>query len=148
MRRALWWVPMMTPRLALFAALPLLVAAAPIEVAVTNVQQARGRIHVDICSETLFMGSDCRYVAEAPAAAGTTLVTVPNVPPGRYAAQVFQDLNSNGKLERGLFGIPKEPIGISRDAPIHFGPPKWADAAFDHGSEPQRITLKLRSKFF
>jgi uncharacterized protein (DUF2141 family) len=135
-------------RLALIAALPLLVAAAPIEVAVSNVQQAQGRVHVDICSETLFMGSDCRYAGEATAVAGTTVVIVPDVPPGRYAAQVFQDLNSNGKLERGLFGVPKEPIGISRDAPIHFGPPRWADAAFDHGTAPQRITLKLRTKFF
>jgi uncharacterized protein (DUF2141 family) len=139
---------MMTTRLALLAALPLLVAAAPIEVAVTNVQQAKGRVHVDICSEKLFMGSDCVYSGEAQAVLGTTIVIVPNVPPGHYAAQVFQDLNSSGKLERGLFGIPKEPIGISRDAPIHFGPPKWQDAWFDHGNEPQRISLGLRSKFF
>jgi len=144
---------MMTTRLALLAALAttgLAVpsTAAPIEVAVTNVQQAKGRIHVDICSEKLFMGSDCLYSAEAPAVVGTTIVTVPNVPPGRYAAQVFHDVNSSGKLERGLFGIPKEPIGVSRDAPIHFAPPQWEDAWFDHGTEPQRITLKLRSKFF
>jgi len=145
---------MMTTRLALLAALTMsglaapATAGAPIEVAVTNVTQAKGRIHVDICTEKLFMGSDCIYVAEAPAVLGTTIVTVPNVPPGRYAAQVFHDVNSSGKLERGLFGIPKEPIGVSRDAPIHFAPPKWNDAWFDHGTETQRITLKLRSKFF
>jgi len=145
---------MMTTRFALLAALPLsglalpAMAAAPIEVAVTNVQQAKGRVHVDICTEKVFMGSDCIYSADAPAVLGTTIVTVPNVPPGRYAAQVFHDVNSSGKLERGLFGIPKEPIGVSRDAPIHFAPPKWEDAWFDHGTDPQRITLKLRSKFF
>lgn len=145
---------MMTIRFALLAALAMpslafpAAAGAPIEVAVTNVTQAKGRIHVDICSEKLFMGSDCLYVAEAPAVLGTTIVTVPNVPPGRYAAQVFHDVNSSGKLERGLFGIPKEPIGVSRDAPIHFAPPKFEDASFEHGAEPQKITLKLRSKFF
>jgi uncharacterized protein (DUF2141 family) len=145
---------MMTTRFALLAALTLsglafpAMAAAPIEVAVTNVLQAKGRVHVDICTEKVFMGSDCIYSADAPAVLGTTIVTVPNVPPGRYAAQVFHDVNSSGKLERGLFGIPKEPIGVSRDAPIHFAPPRWEDAWFDHGTDTQRITLKLRSKFF
>lgn len=134
--------------LLLAAALPIPVAAAPIEIAVTNVTQAKGRVHVDICSQALFMGDDCIYSGEAPAVAGTTIVIVPNVPPGRYAAQAFQDLNGNGKLDRNLLGIPREPIGISRDAPIHFGPPKWDDAAFDHDGEPQRITFGLRTKFF
>ncbi|WBO23006.1 DUF2141 domain-containing protein [Sphingomonas abietis] len=132
----------------LLAVLPLTVAAAPIEVAVTNVTQAKGKVHVDICSEKLFMGSDCLYSADAPAVIGTTIVTIPNVPPGHYAAQVFHDIDGSGKLKRNLFGIPKEPVGFSRDAPIHFAPPKWADAMFDHGTESQRITLSLRTKFF
>ena len=136
------------PALLLLAAVPSAVAAAPIEVAVTNVTQAKGRVHVDICSQKLFMGSDCLYSGEAPAVIGTTIVTIPNVPPGRYAAQVFHDLDGNGKLKRNLFGIPTEPVGFSRDAPIHFGPPKWEDAMFDHGGETQRITLSLRTKFF
>lgn len=136
------------PALLLLAALPLTVAAAPIEVAVTNVTQAKGRVHVDICSQKLFMGSDCVYSGEAPAVIGTTIVTVPNVPPGRYSAQVFHDIDGDGKLKRGMFGIPKEPVGFSRDAPIHFAPPKWQDAMFDHGDETQRITLKLRTSFF
>lgn len=120
-------------------------AGAPIEVAVTNVTSTRGRIHVDVCTEKLFLTSDCVYVAEAPAQLGTTVVTVPDVPPGRYAVQVFHDRNGNGKVDRGLFGIPKEPIGISRDAPIHLSAPKWDDAWFEHGETVQRITLKLRS---
>lgn len=143
----------MTTRPALIAAFAFLATsasapAAPIEVVVGGIEQAKGRVHVEICSQALFMGSDCPFSADAPALSGTTVVTVPGVPPGRYAAQVFQDVNGNGKLDRGLFGVPKEPIGISRDAPIHFGPPKWPDASFDHGPQAQRIALKLRSKFF
>jgi uncharacterized protein (DUF2141 family) len=134
-------LPLLTPLLA-FAPPP---AGAPIEVAVTNVKHARGRVHVDICTEDTFLKEDCPYSAEAPAAVGTTLVTVPNVPPGRYAAQVFHDRNSNGKVDRALFGIPTEPIGFSNDAPVHAKPPKWDDAAFTHGGDRQRITLTLRS---
>jgi uncharacterized protein (DUF2141 family) len=138
---------MLSARLLLpFLALPLVAASgAPIEVAVTNVTQARGRIHVDVCVEKQFVTSDCAYVAEAPATMGTTIVTVPNVPPGRYAVQVFHDRNSDGHVNRGLFGIPKEPIGFSRDAPTPMRAPHFADAAFDHDSTTQRITLRLRS---
>lgn len=126
-------------------AVPASSQGAAIEVAVTHVTSARGHVHVDICPQASFLKDDCPYSADAPAAIGTTIVTVPHVPPGRYAAQVFQDRNNNGKVDRALFGIPTEPIGFSRDAPIHMSPPKFADAAFDHGSERQRITLSLRS---
>ena len=135
------------PRAASVAALLLLTAAAPegapIEVAVSGVRQAEGRVHVDICTENLFLTSDCVYIAEAPAQLGTTIVTVRNVPPGRYAAQAFHDRNGNGKVDRGLFGIPKEAVGFSRDAPTPMRPPRWTDAVFDHESTPQRITFTL-----
>ena len=133
--------------------LPLLLAAtaptgAPIEVVVENVATTQGRIHVDICPQPQFLTSDCPYFVTVPARIGTTVVFIPDVPPGRYASQVFHDRNGNGKIDRGLFGIPKEPVGFSNDAPIHMAPPKWSDAVFTHGSEPQRITLKLRTSFF
>ncbi len=144
-------MPIRPALLALLA--PLLAATAmpsgsPIEVAVRNVTSAKGRVHVDICPQSLFLTGDCPYSAEAPARLGTTIVTVPNVPPGRYASQVFHDRNGNGKIDRGLFGIPKEPVGFSNDAPTHMAPPKWSAAMFSHGSEPQRIALTLRTSFF
>jgi len=142
----------MFPRPALLVLLaPLLAAAtplgAPIEVAVNNVASAKGNIHVDICPQAQFLTSDCPYYTTVPARMGTTIVVIPNVPPGRYASQVFHDLNGNGKIDRGLFGIPKEPVGFSNDAPIHMSPPKWAAAVFTHGAEPQRIALTLRTSF-
>lgn len=35
------------------------------------------------------------------------------IPAGEYAIQVYQDINNNGQLDFGLFGIPREPVGIS-----------------------------------
>lgn len=142
----------MPSRFALLAlAAPLLGGAAPsgapVEVAVGNVTTTQGRIHVDICPQSLFLTGDCPYSAEMPAKLGTTIVVVPNVPPGRYASQVFHDRNGNGKIDRGLFGIPKEPVGFSNDAPTHMAPPKWDAAVFTHGTEPQHIVLNLRTSF-
>jgi uncharacterized protein (DUF2141 family) len=120
-------------------------AGAPLEVEVTNVTQARGHIHVDVCTEKTFVTSNCAYVADAPATLGTTIVTVPNVPPGHYAVQVFHDRDSNGHVNRNFLGIPTEPVGFSNDAPTRLAPPKYSDAVFEHGAASQRIRLKLRS---
>jgi uncharacterized protein (DUF2141 family) len=69
---------------------------------------------------------------------------VHGVPAGRYAAQVFLDENKNGKVDRALFGIPKEGVGFSNDARISLGPPKWADAVFTNTGAAQTIRLNLR----
>jgi uncharacterized protein (DUF2141 family) len=35
------------------------------------------------------------------------------LPNGEYVVSLFQDVNFNGKLDTNIFGIPKEPIGIT-----------------------------------
>jgi uncharacterized protein (DUF2141 family) len=119
-------------------------AGAPVEVAVSGVREAKGNIHVDICLQKQFLTSDCPWIGTAPAQVGTTVVKVENVPPGRYAAQAFHDRNGNGKVDRGLFGIPKEAVGFSNDAPTPMRAPHFEDAAFEHGTSPQRIGFTLR----
>jgi uncharacterized protein (DUF2141 family) len=125
----------------------LLVGAAPVgmlAVQVTNVRNAKGVVHVDLCPQAQFLKDGCPLKGDAPARTGTTTVLVTGVPPGRYAAQAFHDENRNGKVDRALLGIPKEGIGFSRDAPIRMSPPKWADAVFDFAGPRQTITLKAR----
>lgn len=130
----------------LIAALPMLTGAAPygsIEVAVSGVRIAKGRVHVDICDQATFL-KDCRWSGDAPAVQGTTIVTIRNVPPGRYGAQGFHDKNSNGDVDRGIFGIPLEGVGFSNDAKIRMSPPKFEEAAFIHDGKDQRISFPLR----
>lgn len=140
MRRRLAFLP------CLLASAPAFAQGAPIEIAVTGVTSSQGRVHVDICTEAQFL-HDCPLSGEAPAHAGTTIVTVANVPPGRYAAQGFHDRNGNGKVDRNLLGIPREDIGFSNDAPVHMAPPKFKDAAFEHGATPQRIGFRVHGIF-
>lgn len=111
---------------------------------VGNVRVSQGIVHVDLCPESQFLKDDCPYAAGAAAQAGLTRVILHGIPPGRYAAQVFLDENRNGKVDRALFGIPKEGVGFSNDARIGLGPPKWADAVFTYGGGTQTIRLNLR----
>lgn len=49
---------------------------------------------------------------------------------GDYAVAMVHDENNNGMIDTGLFGIPKEGIGFSRNPGINFGPPDYNESAF------------------
>ena len=126
----------------------LLPAAAPVGTSVTvqigNIRNAKGNVHVDLCTQGQFLTENCTYHATVRAVAGTTTLIVQNVVPGRYAAQGTQDENGNGKVDRALFGIPKEGVGFSNDAKIRFSPPKFDEAVFVVGAAPSTIHFSLR----
>jgi uncharacterized protein (DUF2141 family) len=63
---------------------------------------------------------------------------------GEYAASVFLDKNSNGKLDTNAIGSAKEPWGVSRNAAHkRFGPPLYKDAKFDYEGGPETIEIEL-----
>jgi uncharacterized protein (DUF2141 family) len=51
-----------------------------------------------------------------------------NLNPGSYAVALFHDANSDGKLNTGLFGIPSEGMGCSRNPRGLTGAPRFQDA--------------------
>ncbi len=117
---------------------------APIVVEVGNVRNDRGVVRVSICPKQRFLANSCPWEANAPAHAGTTRVVIDHVPPGDYAAQAFHDENNNDEVDRGIFGIPKEGVGFSRDSFTGLSSPKWLNASFAHGAQLQTIRLQLR----
>ncbi len=129
--------------LALVAAAPVSTPVSTIEVAVANVRSASGQVKVDVCTRATFL-KDCPWAGTAKAHAGTVIVEVHGVPPGRYAIQAFHDANSNGECDQGLFGIPREGVGFSNNAFKGLSRPKFDDAAFDFTGGRLRLALTLR----
>lgn len=110
-------------------ALPVAAQATDIEVRVLGVDGRGGSVRATVCTEQNFLQPSCNYSAGAPAGrGGAVVVRVPGVPPGTYAVQVFHDVDDSGEINRNLLGIPTEGVGFSRDAPIRFAPPRFADA--------------------
>ncbi len=139
--------PSLLSALLLLPLAPFTIGAAPsmgtLNVQVDNVRAQTGRVHVDLCTQAQFL-KDCPVSADATARVGLTTVTLRNLKPGRYAAQVYYDQNGNGKIDRALFGIPREGVGFSNDARIRMAPPKWEEAVFDYDGQERTIRLKLR----
>jgi len=77
---------------------------------------------------------------------GTLVVTVTDLPPGRYAIALYQDSNGNDQLDKNLIGMPTEPYGFSNDASAPFGPPDFELAAFTIAATEQHhdLTITLR----
>ena len=68
--------------------------------------------------------------------------TFTNLAEGKYAVKVFHDENNNGKLDRGLLGIPVEEWGASNNPKRGFGPPKFRSMLFEL-QESKEILIKL-----
>jgi uncharacterized protein (DUF2141 family) len=47
------------------------------------------------------------------------------VPPGRYGVVVIHDENSNMKLDRNFFGIPKEGFGFANNPRVVLSAPSF-----------------------
>lgn len=75
-------------------------------------------------------------VAAAPSAdsqaAGLAVplaVTFNDLPSGTYAVSVLHDENADNQVNTGLFGIPSEGFGFSRNPALRMGPPDFSEAA-------------------
>ncbi len=68
-----------------------------------------------------------------------------NIPVGKYAIAVFQDVNIDGKLNKNLFGVPKEPYGFSNNKYGMFGPPDFKDVCFEV-KEGKPISIEINLK--
>lgn len=66
--------------------------------------------------------------------------------PGSYAIALIHDENGNGKLDKRLI-VPAEGFGFSRNAPVRFGPPSFASAAFSVDGDEQHQAIRMRYLF-
>ena len=62
---------------------------------------------------------------------GAAKLVFNNLDAGRYAVSVIYDENSDGELNTGFLGIPKESVGFSNNVEARFGPPSFDKAAFE-----------------
>ncbi|RIJ24146.1 DUF2141 domain-containing protein [Henriciella barbarensis] len=118
---------------------------ASVELTINGVETASGEILIGVFDSETGWRSDASIAeAQADAATGAVTVTLDGLPEGEVAIKLYHDVDSDGELKRGNFGIPTEPYGFSNDAPIRFGPPSWSAAKFTLDGETTRHTLALR----
>lgn len=98
-----------------------------LKVVVTGFENTKGKLYYQV------LDANEKNIKQATESIDSKTVTVEikDLVAGRYAVKIFQDENNNTKLDTGMFGIPKEPWGLSNNVKATFGPPKFADMLFD-----------------
>jgi uncharacterized protein (DUF2141 family) len=127
--------------------------AADVVVMVERVPNSKGEVHVDLCTEDTFLTPNCPYDGVETSRRGRVIVTLHNIPPGRYAATAYHDENANQDLDLNVLGMPKEAYGFSNakeaygfsnDPPMLMGPPLFKDSAFDVGDKDVEVKVRLK----
>jgi uncharacterized protein (DUF2141 family) len=122
----------------IFGVLLLLLAASPahaeegaiLSVRIEGVAPEGGTIRVGIYLKSEYDKNTTIAVVSLniPATPPVQEETFAEVPPGIYAVQVYQDINSNGHMDFDWAGLPVEPYGFSRDATPLIGKPDFTRA--------------------
>ena len=72
------------------------------------------------------------------------VTTFDDVPAGPFAISVFHDRDRDRELDTGVFGIPTEAYGFSKDARDMFGPPSFDEARLKViAGESMSITIQV-----
>jgi uncharacterized protein (DUF2141 family) len=128
----------------LFCAMP--ASAATLTVKVANIDRKGGMLHVALYDETRWPNDDAEPVAQAivEAVAPETTVVLKDVAPGTYGVKTYQDVNRNDKFDQGLFGLPLEPFGFSRDARPRLSEPGFRRTKFELRDGDNVIAIHLQ----
>ncbi len=73
-----------------------------------------------------------------------TICTFHDVAPGPYLVSAVHDENDNGKLDKSLFGMPKESYGVSNNHTYALKGPDFAESVVQLGDGLNSISIRLR----
>ncbi len=121
--------------------------AATLVIRIQDVSPKGGMLRLGLYDEARYPDDDSTPVASADVKAvlGENTITLTGVPPGVYAIETFQDINSNNKMDTSWLGFPLEPFGFSRDAQPHFSKPSFAKVKFELVAGMNVQTLHLQN---
>jgi uncharacterized protein (DUF2141 family) len=112
-----------------------------LKVEVSNFEnKASTKIRVSVFTEKGFLEKSIQ--TKSVMISGSKVFVEFDLPPGDYAISAYQDINSNGKLDRYFIGKPKEPYGFSNNVKP-FGPPSYKECKFNLTSSPKLISISL-----
>lgn len=71
-----------------------------------------------------------------------------DLPYGNYAVAIYQDVNANGKLDTGTFGIPTEPFAFSNNFKPKWGGPSFEKCRFEFSQDNQTLSITMINSLF
>ena len=73
----------------------------------------------------------------------TLRVSITDLPFGTYALAIYQDVNSNGKIDKNLIGIPTEPYAFSNNYKPTIKAPAFKNCQFEYTTANNVVAMKM-----
>ncbi|HEY3446526.1 MAG TPA: DUF2141 domain-containing protein [Myxococcales bacterium] len=119
-------------------------AKATLKVEITNLRSEAGVVRAAVYrTEADYKNKNPSASGEAAIQGAKATVVLEGLEPGAVVVRVFHDEDKDGKIKTNWIGMPKEGVGMSRDAKGFMGPPKFDDAKLDLPAGPSSTSIKL-----
>lgn len=116
-----------------------------IRLEVSGVEAGKGAVRAALySSKETYMREALASQSATVEQSDTVIIEFEELTPGEYAITLYYDENDNGKLDTGLFRIPKEKVAFSNNAWRRFGPAKWKDARFKLEDGVMTLSIALK----
>lgn len=119
--------------------------AQTLEVEISNIQKYGGTVYIALYDNPSDWIDKPLLTTSIETEKNSEVVSF-EVPYGRYAISIYQDVKGNKKMDTNFMGIPKDPIAFGNNYKP-FGKPKFNDAALDFNEEYEVQTIKLYKIF-
>jgi uncharacterized protein (DUF2141 family) len=113
-------------------------------VEMTNFANSEGFVLVSLCKDFPENSENMIMKMKIEIKEKKAKVEFKDVPYGIYAISGYHDENKNGKLDTGMFGIPKEGLVTSNNAVGKMGPVKFEDAKFELKTPGLKMEIKVK----
>lgn len=115
-----------------------------LKVEIHNLRTQKGSVYIALFKPGTDFPGGKPVEGKKVEANGRSAQTTFSVEPGNYAIAVYHDENSNGKMDKRIFGIPKEPYGFSNNIRPIMSAPKFRDCQFSVSEGGKAVSIELR----
>lgn len=124
---------------------PLQIQTADLIVNITGVLNDQGKIRAGLFLDpTQFPEGKPIKSVIIDASTKAVEVRFDGLSPGKYAIAIFHDENYNGRVDKNIFGLPKESYGFSNNVRGVLRPPNFEEAAILLETTDKTISVQLR----
>ncbi|MGC4121489.1 MAG: DUF2141 domain-containing protein [Myxococcales bacterium] len=119
-------------------------AKATLTVEVTELRNDSGVVRASVYrTEADYKEKKASASGEGRIQNGKATLVLEGLEPGTAMVRVFHDEDGDGKIKTNWLGMPKEGVGMSRNAKGFMGPPRFDDAKFELPAGPTTTSIKL-----
>lgn len=117
-----------------------------LRVQVEGVDAKGGEVRIALQSSDGFLKDDGALTGLILSPLGKTNVSgrLKAMPYSVYAVAVYQDMNSNNRLDKNALGIPTEPYAFSNNPSVKWSAPTFKEASVPLNQAEQAITVQLK----